>query len=134
MNSVQLIGNLVKEPELRYGKSGKEVGNFTIAVNNPFNKDDTAFLKIISFGKVAENSANYLNKGSKVGVVGRLQTRNYENKEGQKVYVTEIIANEVEFLDTKKDKAERKEEPKEIDTSDVDLDEFEMVDDSEIPF
>lgn len=104
MNSANLIGNLVRDPELRYAQSGTAVVNFTIAVQRRMTKDgeqQADFIKVIAFNKQAENIAKYLVKGSKAGVTGRIQTGSYDNKEGQKVYITEIIANEVEFLSSK---------------------------------
>ncbi|MBN4069651.1 single-stranded DNA-binding protein, partial [bacterium AH-315-G05] len=91
MNSVVLIGRLTKDPELRFIPSGKAVATFGLAVNNSYSKEKQAdFFNIVVWGKTAENCANYLAKGRLVGVKGRLQTRNYENKQGIKVYITEI--------------------------------------------
>lgn len=106
MNKVVLVGRLTKQPELRFTPgAGKAVATFTLAVNRRFKTDgqpDADFLPIVVWGKQAENAANYLTKGSQAAISGRIATRNYENKEGQKVYVTEIIAEEVRFLDSKK--------------------------------
>ena len=107
MNSVILIGNLTKDPELRYstGASQTAICRFTVAVNdrrrNPQTQeweDVPSFIPIVVFGKQAENCDRYLGKGRKVAVQGRIQTGSYENKEGVKVYTTEVIANSVEFL------------------------------------
>jgi len=108
MNKIIIIGRLTRDPELRFAAgSGTAVVSFTVAVDRQFkNKDgqkETDFINCVQFGKGAENTANYTAKGSLVGVSGRIQTRNYENKEGKKVYVTEVVADEVQFLD-KKDK------------------------------
>ena len=105
MNTVNLIGRLTKEPELKYTPAGKAVVSFTLAVNRPFKnqggENEADFIMIQAWGKTAENSANFLRKGSQAAVVGRIQTRNYENQQGQRVYVTEIVADSVQFLDPK---------------------------------
>lgn len=102
MNNVVLIGRLTKDPELRFTPStGTAVGTFTIAVDRDFKKEGqpTAdFLNVVVWSKQAENCANYLIKGQLVGVRGRIQTRNYEDKQGQRRYITEIVAKEVKFL------------------------------------
>lgn len=105
LNRVALVGRLTKEVELRRTGNGKAVASFNLAVNRNFKTGDgqeADFLNIVTWGKVAENTANYCSKGSLVSVDGRLQTRNYENNQGQKVYVTEIVADSVQFLDTKR--------------------------------
>lgn len=104
MNNVVLIGRLTKDPDLRYiPDSGKAVANFTIAVDRPFSREKMAdFFRVVVFGKPAENCANYLSKGRLVGVSGRLQNNNYETQSGEKRYTTEIIADRVEFLESKR--------------------------------
>ncbi len=101
INKAILTGRLGKDVELRYTPNGKAVATFSLAVTDSFNREVTHWLNVVVWGKSAENCANYLSKGSLVGVDGRIQTRNYENKEGRKVYVTEIVADRVEFLDSK---------------------------------
>lgn len=101
MNSVNLIGRLTKDVDIRYTQTGVPVANFTVAVNR-IGKDEADFINCVSFNKTAENLANYMSKGSLIGVSGSIQTRNYENKEGRRVYVTEVIANQVTFLSRKK--------------------------------
>ena len=105
MNTVNLIGRLTKEPELKYTPAGKAVVSFTLAVSRPFKnqngENEADFIMIQAWGKTAENSANFLRKGSQAAVVGRIQTRNYDNQQGQRVYVTEIVADSVQFLDPK---------------------------------
>jgi|SRR5690625_1820847 len=105
INTATVTGRLVKDVDLRYSQSGKAVANFTVAVNRPFksqNGDREAdFINVVQFGKGAELTAQYMNKGSQIGVTGRIQTRNYENNEGRRVYVTEIVADQVAFLDSK---------------------------------
>lgn len=101
MNNVVLIGRLTRDPELRYTSSQMGVCHFTIAVDRPRSqtKEQSAdFLRITVFGKQAENCERYLAKGRQVGVLGRIQTGSYKNKEGQTVFTTDIIANSVEFL------------------------------------
>lgn len=100
MNSVVMVGRLTRDPELRFiAGSGKAVATFAIAVDRPFAKEKTAdFFNIVVWGKPAENAANYLSKGKQVAVKGYLQSRSYEDKTGQKRYVTEIVADNVEFI------------------------------------
>lgn len=99
MNTVILIGNLARDPELRYTNSGKAVTNMTVAVNRGFSKDNEAdFIRVVVWEKQAENCANYLAKGRKVAVQGRLQVSSYEAKDGSTRYSTDVVANIVEFL------------------------------------
>jgi single-strand DNA-binding protein len=102
MNNFVGIGRMVKDAELRYTGQGTAVASFTIAINR-MKKDEADFLNCVCFKAQAENLANYTSKGSQIAVEGRVQTRNYQNQEGKKVYVTEILANRVQFLDSKKD-------------------------------
>lgn len=108
MNSVNIIGRLTKEPELRYTQSGKAVMRFTVAVNRNYSKDKrqeaeaagqpTAdFISCISWGKTAELIANYFNKGSQIGIEGRIQTGSYE-KDGQRIYTTDVVVNNITFI------------------------------------
>lgn len=104
MNKTVLIGRLTKDPELRYTSTGIAVASFTLAVNRRFAKDgeQTAdFIPITVWQKQAENVAKYLNKGSQVAVEGRIQTSSFDNKDGQRVYRTEVVADQVEFLTPK---------------------------------
>jgi single-strand DNA-binding protein len=102
MNKVFMIGNLSKDVDLRTTQSGKAVASFTIAVNRRFKGQDgekqTDFFNIVAWGQLGEMCGRYLAKGRKVAVVGELQTRSYDAKDGSKRYATEIIADEVEFL------------------------------------
>lgn len=106
MNKVLLIGNLTSEPQLRYTTNNTPVASFTIAVNRNHTKEDgtkeTDFINVVVWNKRAENVKNYLDKGSKVGISGRLQVRKYQNERGENRYVTEVVADEVEFLNSKK--------------------------------
>ncbi|MFT9498265.1 single-stranded DNA-binding protein [Anaerosolibacter sp.] len=101
MNQVILIGRLGKDPDLRFtAGSGKAVATFSLAVNRPFSKEKEAdFFRIVVFGKTGENCANYLAKGRLVAVQGKLQNNNYETQSGEKRYTTEVIADQVEFLE-----------------------------------
>jgi single-strand DNA-binding protein len=107
LNSVVLIGRPTKDPELRFTPSGTAVCTFTLAVDRTFkNKDgqkEADFLPIVIWNKLAELTANNVTKGRLIAVSGRIQTRTYEGQDGQKKYITEIIASEVQYLD-KKDK------------------------------
>ena len=105
LNRVVLVGRLTKDPELRYTPGGKAVATFTLAINRTYTNQqgerEADFIQCVVWKRIAENVANYLKKGSLAGVDGRLQTRNYENQQGQRVYVTEIICESVQFLDSK---------------------------------
>ncbi|KEI18223.1 single-stranded DNA-binding protein [Clostridium haemolyticum] len=105
MNRVVLIGRPTKDPELQFTPgAGKAVTKFILAVNRRYKKDgqpEADFLPIVVWGKIAENTANYVRKGSKIGVSGSIRTRSYEAKDGNKRYITEIVADEVQFLDSK---------------------------------
>ncbi|MEN0922115.1 single-stranded DNA-binding protein [Listeria monocytogenes] len=105
MNRVVLVGRLTKDPELRYTPAGVAVTTFTLAVNRTFTNQDgereADFINCVVWRKPAENVANFLKKGSLAGVDGRVQTRNYEGNDGKRVYVTEIVAESVQFLEPK---------------------------------
>ena len=116
LNRVVLVGRLTRDPELRYTPGGgKAVANFNIAVNRPFTNQngerEADFINCVIWGKPAENLANYQKKGNLIGVDGRIQTRSYENNEGKRVYVTEVIADQVAFLDSKSKSVETEGEP-----------------------
>lgn len=103
MNRVVLVGRLTRDPELRYTPSGVAVANFTLAVNRTFTNQqgerEADFINCVVWRRPAENVANYLKKGSLAGVDGRIQTRNYEGQDGRRVYVTEVVAESVQFLE-----------------------------------
>lgn len=101
MNKVFLIGNLTKDPELSTTTSGISVCKFTLAVSRRFGNNDTDFLPIIAWRGQAENCSKFLKKGSKAAVSGNIQTRTYDANDGSKRYITEIVADEVQFLSTK---------------------------------
>ena len=102
LNRVALVGRLTRDPELRRTGSGKAVTSFNLAVERNFKSDDQEadFINCVCWGKIAENTERYCSKGSMVSVDGRIQTRNYDNNQGQKVYVTEVIADSVQFIQT----------------------------------
>lgn len=103
LNRVILIGRLTKDPELRYTQGGAAVASFTLAVNrartNQQGEREADFIPIVVWQKQAENCANFIGKGSLVAVDGRLQIRTYDDKEGQRRWVTEVVAETVRFLD-----------------------------------
>jgi single-strand DNA-binding protein len=104
LNRVFLIGNLTRAPELRYTPSGTAVADLRLAVNRNYTtqggekRDETCFLTVVVWGKQAESSTEYLDKGSPVIVEGRLQTRDWETKDGQKRNVVEVVADRVQFM------------------------------------
>jgi single-strand DNA-binding protein len=105
MNRVILVGRLTKDPELRYTPSGVAVATFTLAINRTYTNQqgerEADFINVVVWRKPAENVANYLKKGSLAGVDGRLQTRSFEGQDGKRVYVTEVVADSVQFLEPK---------------------------------
>lgn len=106
MNKVCLTGRITHDLDLRYTPSGTAVLQFNIAINRP--KDENGeqkadFPTIVVWDKMAENLNKYQKKGNLISIIGRIQTRNYDNNEGKKVYVTEIIAENIEYLESKKD-------------------------------
>ncbi|WP_368634518.1 single-stranded DNA-binding protein [Kurthia gibsonii] len=105
MNNVSIVGRLTKAPEVRTVADGKSVGRFTLAVNRNFKnqqgENDVDFILCTAWGKLAEHMVKYCGKGSQVGVIGRLQSRNYTNDEGKRIYITDVLALEVRFLQLK---------------------------------
>jgi len=145
LNRVILIGRLTRDPELRYIPNGTAVANFTVAVNRKFNREETDFIPVVTWRGLAENCANFLSKGSLCAVEGRLQVRTYQTQEGEKRWVTEVIADDVRFLDKRgtssKTNSNYQESPKEDWNSlgrEVSLEDIDLVDssndDDEIPF
>jgi single-strand DNA-binding protein len=104
LNRIILIGRLVKDPELRYTPNGVAVATFTLAVDRPFTTNqgekETDFINIVAWRQLGETCANYLRKGKLTAIEGRLQIRNYENNEGRRVYLTEVVADNVRFLES----------------------------------
>nr|DAJ59852.1 MAG TPA: Single strand binding protein [Caudoviricetes sp.] len=129
MNKVILMGRLTKDPEVRYTQATNTmVTSFTLAVNRRFVKQgeerQADFINIVAWNKTAEFVSKYFSKGQQVGVIGRIQTRNYDNEEGIKHYVTEVIAEEVYFAGEKKDAEQN-------DTTTAD---FEITNSDDLPF
>ncbi len=127
MNKVILLGNLTRDPELRHTSSDIAVATFTIAINRPFTNEkgekEADFINIVVWRKQAENVGKFLKKGSKVAVEGKIQTRTYEDEEGNKRHITEVVADNVEFLSEKETVSEptqeQEEKPKEKLSNDV---------------
>lgn len=114
MNRAVLVGRLTRDPDLRYTPNGVAVANFNLAVNRPF-KDQNGesqadFINCVAWRKQAENLANFMKKGSQIGIDGRIQTRSYEDKDGKTVYVTEVVADSIQFLDSRKSETQRNNE------------------------
>src|SRR5699024_14052 len=105
LNRVVLVGRLTRDPDLRYTASGVAVANFTVACNRPFSNQqgerEADFINCVVWRKPAENLANFMSKGSLIGVDGRIQTRSYDGQDGKRVYVTEVVADSVQFLESK---------------------------------
>ena len=108
INNVVLTGRLTRDPELRKTQSGTSVLSFTVAVNRKFDKDETDFINVVAWKHSAEFLSQHGSKGSLVGVEGRIQTRNYEDKDGKMVYVTEVVADNVQLLESKAKAEERR--------------------------
>lgn len=128
MNKVFLIGNLTRDPELSTTNNGVKLCKFTLAVSRNYSKDgkrETDFLPVVIWRAPADNCARYLKKGSKAAVSGSIQTRSYDAQDGTRRYVTEIAADEVQFLSTKNDDGR--------DEGDVDFDDLKPIDE-DLPF
>lgn len=105
MNKVILIGRLTADPDIRHTQSGKCVASYRMAVDRPFKSDgqpEADFINCVAWGKSGEFCQKYLHKGMKIAVEGRIQTRTYDDKDGKKVYVTEVIAEHHEFCESKR--------------------------------
>ena len=106
VNNVVLVGRLTKDVELKYTQSGMAVAKFILAVNRQFKKDgqpDADFITCTAFSKTAENLANFMRKGSQIGVVGSIQTGYYDDKDGKRVYTTDVICNNIQFLESRQE-------------------------------
>lgn len=139
MNKVFLIGRLTRDPELRYSSSNAAIVNFSIAIDRQYTNTqgqrETDFINIVAFQKQVENIKKYVSKGSLVAVDGRIQTRNYEDKDGKRVYVTEVVADKLQFLDNKrKDKESLPKDDKTIINNEVfsDFDTQIQIDETDI--
>lgn len=115
MNKIILIGRLTREVELTKLQSGISVAKLTLAVERPFKRDTTDFINCVSFGKTADYLEQYAGKGKRITVTGYLQTGSYTNKEGQKVYTTDVNVQEVEIIDWKnKEESSKKEDKQDV--------------------
>ena len=116
INSVVIIGRLTRDIEVRYTEDNKAIGNITIAVPRSFKNAngeyESDFINCVLFREIAERVKEYTHKGDLIAVRGRIQTRNYEDKEGNKKYITEVVAEKISFLSMKKNGKESKEEIK----------------------
>ena len=105
MNTVQLVGRLTKEVDLRYTTSNIATGKFTLAVNRSFTNQngerEADFINCVIWRKAAENLSNFTRKGSQIGIEGRIQSRNYEDQQGSRVYVTEVVVNNFHLLESR---------------------------------
>lgn len=116
MNSVQIIGRVCRDIEVRYSQNGNDstaIARFTVAVDRRFKKEggDTAdFISCVAFGKTAEFLEKYFKKGMRIALNGRIQTGSYTNKDGVKIYTTDVIAENVEFCESKKDGEEKRDD------------------------
>ncbi len=132
MNKCILVGNLARDPELTTTSNGVAVCRFSIAVSRRYANSDgereTDFLNIVVWRNLGENCHKFLKKGSKVGIVGNIQSRSYDATDGTKRYVTEIVAEEVEFLSTKSQDGDA---PK---TSNEEVTKLQPIDDDGLPF
>lgn len=144
INNVVLVGRLTKDPDLRYTASGTGVATFTLAVNRNFNNQDgnreADFINCVIWRKSAETLANYARKGTLIGVTGRIQTRNYENQQGQRVYVTEVVADNFQLLESRSNNEKRQDDKSQqnTNTNNVESDPFNGssidIGDDDLPF
>ena len=107
MNKVVLIGRLSRDPELRHTSNNTPVCQINVAISRPVSQGkepETDFINVTIWNKQAENLVKYVKKGNQIAIEGRIQTRNYDNEEGKKVYVTEVLANHVEFIGSNSNK------------------------------
>lgn len=104
MNNVQLVGRFTRDPEIRYANSGTSIARFTLAVDRVFKSEggpDADFIPCTAFGKTAEFIEKYFFKGQRIGLIGRIQTGNYTKEDGTKVHTTDVVAERVEFVESK---------------------------------
>lgn len=102
MNNVTLMGRLTRDPELKYSQSGKAYCRFSLAVQREFNREEADFINCLAFNKTAETIAEWLGKGRRIALQGRIQTGSYQNSNGDTVYTTEVVADRFEFVDSAK--------------------------------
>ena len=134
INKAVIVGNLVRDPEMRTTPNGVSVTNFTVAANRRCKSQDgqqqANFIDCVAWRRKAEFIAKYFTKGSKIGIVGTIQTRAYDDQNGNKRYVTEVVVDEAEFVTSKAQNTGEKQQEAVPDG----LEEYEPLDDSEIPF
>lgn len=111
INKVILIGRLTRDPDVRYTQDGKAFARYTLAVNRMNREDPADFISCVTFGKNAEFVEKYLHQGSKIAVIGRIQTGSYTNREGQKVYTTDVVVEQHEFAESKSQGSGRQQDP-----------------------
>lgn len=130
LNRVVIIGRLTRDPELRYTPNGTASCTFTLAVERNFKNSngerEADFIPIVTWRQLAENCANYLRKGRLTAVEGRIQTRSYENNEGRRVYVTEVIADNVRFLESAKNEDRQQQNDDYSDGTPIDISEEDL--------
>lgn len=110
MNSVQLIGRFTADPDIRYTDAGLSIARFSIACDRRFKKEGEAtadFIRCVAFGKTAEFIEKYFQKGTRIGLNGRIQTGSYENQDNQKIYTTDVVVENCEFVESKKSSQEQ---------------------------
>ena len=127
INKVVMVGNMTRDPELRRTANGSPVASFTLALNRIQQAD---YISCVVWGKIAESTAQYCSKGSKVGVVGHLQSRSYDNAQGQRVYVTEVVCEQVDFINTRNQ--ENNAQPQQVENNPFDQS-FKIMDE-DLPF
>lgn len=134
INNVCLVGRLTRSVDLRYTPNGTAFGSFSLAIDRNYKKEsgekETDFINCVIWRKPAVNLSNFTKKGSLLGIEGRLQTRNYENKEGQKVYITEVLVENFSLLESKAVTESRQQAPIE----NVEQVQFGEVNDDDLPF
>lgn len=122
LNNVSLVGRLTKDVELRYTPSNVAVATFTLAINRTFKNEsgerEADFINCVMWRQQAENLANFAKKGALIGVIGRIQTRSYDNQQGQRVYVTEVVAEQFQLLESKGQQGNQGQKPTQQQTPD----------------
>lgn len=144
MNKVILMGRLTREPDIRYltGENAMAVARYTLAVDRRFKRDENGqtadFISCVAFGKLGEFAEKYLHQGTKIAITGRIQTGSYTNKEGQKVYTTDVVVEEQEFAESKNSSGSVQETASRATQSKPIADDFvnipEALEDDELPF
>lgn len=136
INNISLTGRITRDLELRKTQSGTSVVSFTLAVNRRFKQEgqpEADFINCVAWSGTADFMSKYLAKGSLIGVEGRIQTRNYEDKQGNKVFVTEVVAENVSFLESKKER-ENNDIPSSNNNFYDEVEDKVLFDDSDLPF